>query len=175
MDQVCSAIPPHEPYALQLGLQKHIQLLEGNSAGPLLLHRPALVMHPESSCNSSIIKSSHCTWVNMLSATACTCPYRYALQLAGGSESLGPIRVSHTRVLRGCLSWFQWESSGSTSRCSLHCIDAALWNICSNENRLPFLSMGSVPPWTVLSSFHPEIPETREPSLSLNLNSPFYG
>ena len=49
--------------------QECLWLLEGNSAGPLLLCRPVLVMHLESSLCSSFMKSSCCTWVNMLDTT----------------------------------------------------------------------------------------------------------
>ena len=48
--------------------QECLRLLEGNSAWPLLLHRLALDICLESSHHSSLMKSSCCTWVNMLGA-----------------------------------------------------------------------------------------------------------
>ena len=78
LEWVCLLLDLHCPFchstswdqSPSTGPQKHLWLLEGNSAGPLSLHRPGQAMCLESSHHSSVIQSSCCTLVNTLGTTA---------------------------------------------------------------------------------------------------------
>ena len=88
-DWVCKAEWPWE----------HLWLLKEGLAGPVLLHRPALVMCLMSSWCSSLMHSSCCLWGCMLGTTLCS-SCRLVLQLLGFLNQ-GPWKGLHRGVFSG--------------------------------------------------------------------------